>query len=98
VPALLVPAEIGGRPLTTVGEAKRIDDAMLDKVDCFRVQGTFGNSPTTIWVEKKTFLLRRIDAQKTFDKFRTEETTTYEPVIDEEVAKEMLEFNPPTPS
>lgn len=97
VPALLIPNEVSGRRLTGITEAKRIEDTKLDKVDCFRIQGPYAGSPVTIWVEKETFLVRRIDSQKTFDDFRTEETTTYEPVIDGEISDEMLEFNPPRP-
>ena len=97
VPALLIPDEVGGRRLTDITEAKRIEDANLDKVDCFRIQGQFVGSPMTIWVDKNTFLVRRIDSQKKFDDFRTERTTTYEPVINGEISDKMLEFDPPTP-
>ena len=49
----------------------------------------------TLWVDKKTFLVRRIDSQIKFDNFSTQETTTYKPVIDGEVTDKMLEFDPP---
>lgn len=39
--------------------------------------------------------MRKIDSQTKCDKFTTEETTTYDPVIDEEISDKMLEFNPP---
>ena len=102
VPALLIPDEVGGRRLTDITEAKRIEDAKLNKVDCFRIQGQFVGSPMTLlvdnmtlWVDKKTFLVRRIDSQIKFDNFSTQETTTYKPVIDGEVTDKMLEFDPP---
>jgi outer membrane lipoprotein-sorting protein len=79
-----------GRPAVT-----EVKDAKLDKVDCFRIEGMFGGSPTTLWIDQKTFLVRRIDAQKKFNNFRTEETTTYDPVIDEEIPDKKLEFDPP---
>jgi outer membrane lipoprotein-sorting protein len=97
VPALLLPKEVEGRRLTDMSEAKRIDDAKLDKVDCFRIEGKFGGSPTTLWIDQKSFLVRRIDSQKKFDDFRTE-TTTYDPAIDEEIPNKKLEFDPPTSS
>jgi len=76
-------------------EAKKIDDAKLDKADCFRVQGKQGADPMTLWIDKKTFLVRRIDTEHKFDNFRTEITTTYDPLIDGEITDKMLEFDPP---
>jgi hypothetical protein len=49
----------------------------------------------TLWIDKKTFLVRRIDTQTKFGYFRTEKTTTYDPVIDGEITDKMLEFDPP---
>lgn len=95
VPALLLPKELSGRLLTDITEAKRIEDAKLDKTDCFRVQGKYGTSAMILWIDKKTFLVRRIDTQNKFDNFRTEATTTYDPVINGEIADKMLAFDPP---
>ena len=94
VPIMLIPDEFRGRRLTNITEAERIEDAKFDEVDCFRIQGSVG-SPMTIWVDKKTFLLRRIDSQTKFDDFRTEQTTTYEPVINGKIPDKMLKFDPP---
>lgn len=95
VPALLLPEEVEGWRLMDMTEAKRVDDAKFDNVDCFRIEGKCADSPTTLWIDQKTFLVRRIDAQSRFDDFRTEETTTYDPVIDEEIPDKKLEFDPP---
>lgn len=94
VPALLLPKEVGGRLLTDLTEAKRIEDAKLGKVECYRVQGKYGKNRTTLWIDKD-FLVRRIDAQTEFDDFRTEETTTYDPAINVEIPDKMLQFDPP---
>jgi outer membrane lipoprotein-sorting protein len=51
--------------------------------------------PETLWIDKSTFLLRRIDEETQFDNFRTESTTTYEPLIDERIADKQLKFDPP---
>jgi outer membrane lipoprotein-sorting protein len=95
VPALLLPKEVEGRRLMDMTEAKRVEDAKLDKVDCFCIEGKFADSPTTLWIDQKTFLVRRIDAQQKFDGFRTETTTIYDPAIDEEIPDKRLEFDPP---
>ncbi|MFM8175195.1 MAG: hypothetical protein ACKN81_16750, partial [Pirellulaceae bacterium] len=39
VPSMLLPKEVGGWRLTNITEAERIDDAKLEKVDCFRIEG-----------------------------------------------------------
>ena len=99
IPGLLLSDQIGaGWDIKALGERKRIEDAKLAKVDCFRVQGVTGvptDGPVTLWIDKATFLVRRIDEQGMFDNFRTETTTTYDPVIDGEITDKMLEFDPP---
>ncbi len=95
VPVLLLPEEVGGGRLTDMTETRRIEDAKFEKVECFRIESEYGKRNTLLWIDKKTFLLRRIDEHKEFDNFRTERTTTYDPVIDKEIPKELLDFNPP---
>lgn len=107
VPTLLLPDEIGGWRLMDMTEAKRIEDAKLDESgcevaeaseqgdDCYRIQGQQADSPMTLWIEKTTLLVRRIDKQHQFDDFRTETTTTYDPVINGEISDGMLEFGAP---
>ena len=94
IPALLLPNEIGGRRITDITEMKRVDDVKLEKTDCFRIEGKFAGNPTTLWIDKVTFLIRRIDERKQFKSFRVNETTIYDPAINCEVTDKMLEFNP----
>ncbi|MGL4551843.1 MAG: RNA polymerase sigma factor [Gemmataceae bacterium] len=96
VPQLLLPDKMGWRRLA-LAEPKRAKDGKLTNVDCFRVEGTYGGNPITLWIDKKAYLVRRIDEQTTFPGFRTEQTTTYDPVIDKKVADKLLEFDPPAP-
>ena len=79
-------------------EAKLAEDGESDKVDCFRVEGKLGSNPITLWIDKKSYLLRRIDEQAQFDNFRTEQTTTYDPIINEQITDKMLKFDPPVPN
>lgn len=95
IPGLLMPKEVGGRLLTTIEKSKRVEDAKLDNVDCYRIKGRYGGSPMTLWIDKRTHLVRRIDTRTKFDNFRTEETTTYAPSVDEPVPAEKLEFKAP---
>lgn len=95
IPALLLPAEATGWRLTELRDAKRLDDAVLEAVNCFRIEGQCGDSPTTIWVDQRHFLVRRIDSRATFDTFRTETTTTYSPILGRKIPDTELDFNPP---
>ena len=95
IPSLLLPGEVEGRRLTDMTEVRRIADAEVGGVGCFCVEGKYANLPRTVCIDRTTLLVRRIEFQTTFPKFRAQETTTYEPVIDEPVAREVLEFDPP---
>jgi hypothetical protein len=95
VPALLMPEEVGGRQLTDMTDLKRIGDAQHEDADCYRLEGMYGDLQRTVWVERRTLLVRRIDSQKTFATFHAEETTTYRPTINQEVTANLLELDLP---
>jgi len=95
IPALLLPWEVRGRRLTDLRKPKRIDDAKLRRVHCYRIRGEYGGDPMTIWIDKSSFLVRRIDEEAQFADFRTEDTTIYDPEINVTIPDKELEFNPP---
>jgi outer membrane lipoprotein-sorting protein len=95
IPALLLPRQVGGRLLTDLPRAKRMEDGPIDGNACFRLEASLIGQPITVWVDQQAFTVRRIDEQRTFPGFRTETTTTYEPAINCEIPPEMLEFNRP---
>jgi outer membrane lipoprotein-sorting protein len=95
IPALLIPEEVSGQRLTDITHVKLIEDEILDNIRCFCIQGQFGGNPITLWIEKNTFLLRKMVTENEYSDFHTQSTTTYRPVIDEEVPPKMLQFDPP---
>jgi hypothetical protein len=105
VPHLLLPDEVVEWRRTDMWDRERIEDAYVGQVECFRINGrrdmpadSDGPATTetfTAWIEKKAFLLRRIDSTMVSAIFRSKDTTTYEPVIDEEIPDRMLEFGVP---
>ncbi len=96
IPALLLPREVAGRRLTDITEPKRLADAKIDNVDCFVLDGQFGDRPMTLWIDKQTFLVRRIAERDKLDFMtRVEITTTYDPIIDDVVPDEKLVFDCP---
>jgi outer membrane lipoprotein-sorting protein len=95
IPALLLPGEMGGHRLTYMTDLKRMEDAKLGDVDCYRLVGDLAGQPQTLWIDKSSFLVRRIDVQRQLTAARMEQTTTYDPVVDGEVSEEMLALNSP---
>jgi outer membrane lipoprotein-sorting protein len=95
VPAMLLPNQITWRPGIRFNNPTRIADDVVDNVDCYRLQDLIlGAIPTTLWIDKKTFMLRKIYREQKLKDFRTEETTTYKPVLNGEVNSKLLEFKP----
>ena len=92
---MLLPSEIKWRRAIRFREPKRIDDDTFDKMDCFRIHDVIFGGPATFWIEKKTFLLRKIYLEHEFEDFRTQATTTYKLILNGKIKDEMLEFNPP---
>jgi outer membrane lipoprotein-sorting protein len=96
IPVMLMPDNLNkGWGGVRISDAKRIEDGKLEKVECFRLEGKYLGRPITLWIDKKPYLVRRVDEQVKFANFRIEQTTTYDPVINGEITDKMLEFDPP---
>jgi outer membrane lipoprotein-sorting protein len=94
IPSLLLP-ELGGRRLTDITGARRVDDAEIGEADCFRIEGKYADSPVTLWIDKAAFLVRKVEMHNDLGRIRTEETTAYDPAVDGEVTAGMLALQPP---
>ncbi|HEX6884492.1 MAG TPA: hypothetical protein VF530_14040 [Planctomycetota bacterium] len=92
---LLMDFPAGFERVTDLSDAVRQGEEDLGGIRCFVVTGGSREEPVTLWIDQSTFLLRRIDEQNVFPDFRTEETTTYDPVIDEAIPESLLAFDPP---
>jgi hypothetical protein len=109
VPGMLMPDVVGeGTPLVA---AERIENASDRGVICFRITGKTRKTPytttmsgrtvtvqdesVTLWIERGTFLLRKVEETKTFDSYRSESVTTYSPEINIEIPAAQLAFGAP---
>jgi hypothetical protein len=109
VPALLLPRQVAeGPPLAT---ADRIDDGTDRNVACFRIKGrpravpytvttgghvlTVQDETVTLWIERGTYLLRKVEERKDYGSYTQETVTTYEPEINVDIPTEELTFTPP---
>jgi hypothetical protein len=76
-------------------EPVRIEDGNFSETACYRIEAMYAKSPLIVWIEKGTYLLRRIEKKHRFEDFCTETTINYYPEINEEVTEQMLVFAPP---
>jgi hypothetical protein len=103
VPTLLMPDEVPGADAAgarqvVYADPTRLADDTLSGVPCFKLQvKNYNNEPSTMWIEQRTYLIRRIDSAHQFSRFRTEETTVYEPLINGEIDEAQLAFGAPDP-
>jgi outer membrane lipoprotein-sorting protein len=96
IAALFFPDKVGGYRLTNLSELKRLEDAACGGSMCYRILGKFSAESTmTLWIDNRTFLLRRIDSQRKSTQFNRDQTILYEPVVGAQVPDQSLEFNAP---
>jgi len=109
VPGLLMPDALGQGPLLIAPE--RIADATDGGAGCFRVRGKGRTTPytlsmggrvltvrdetVTVWVDRASFLIRKVEETRTFETYTSESTTTYAPETDVEIPDGQLAFGAP---
>lgn len=84
-----------GGDIVRLTSAVRLEDAEIDGVDCFQVQGfRWPNTgrPTTVWIEKERFLIRRVYEEQEMKDLTTKTTWSYKPAINVPVREEALRF------
>ena len=87
---LLLPDQVGGRKLSELASAKRLADDTIDGVECVVVEGRLLNAATTVWVDKATGLVHRVDRHFRSETFTSDESITYAPKVDAEVPTDRL--------
>jgi hypothetical protein len=100
VPALLMPRDVTGRRLTDHPYTARVlDQLSCAHRSCLRVEARlrpedreFGS---VIWIDREQLLIRRLDARCRRGTFVINSITTYDPVMDESIPEQELEFAPP---
>ena len=100
VPALLMPRDVTGRRLTDQLYAPRVlDQLSCAHRNCLRVEAGFhpgdGEFGSVIWIDREQLLIRRLDVRCRRGTFVIHSITTYDPVMDESIPEQELEFAPP---
>jgi len=110
VPGLLLPREVGAG--SRLLRPERLEDADDRGVTCIRLKGKSRETPysltmgaqvltvqdeaVTLWLERGTFLLRKVEEARTYDTYRSNRTTTYTPEVNVEIPAAELTFTPPS--
>ena len=97
IPAMLMPKKLDGWLDLDLIDPRQIEDGSLQNVECFRLEYNFRDEQVTLWIDKQSYLVRRIDERIRANDVRIERTTTYDPTIDGKITDQMLEFDPPAP-
>lgn len=103
-----------GKPPLDLNYALRIGDEEEAGYGCFRIRGQSIRTPRTlgegeqavvlrensmtIWIDKQSYLVRRVEETNVYETFRTDMVTTYSPEIDVEIPSEELDFGAPQPN
>jgi len=97
IPGMLMPQRLGSWVDLDLIDPRQIEDGKLQNVECFRLEYSFRDEQVTLWIDKQSCLVRRIDERIKADEVRIERTTTFDPTIDGKITDQMLEFDPPAP-
>ena len=109
VPGMLLPTVVGSRP-PLVDFDREADEALAGN-PCFRITGRSRATPYTesdgsstvtvidenvsLWIDRATFLLRRVEEVRTLEGYRSHRITTYAPEINVDIPADQLAFDPP---
>jgi hypothetical protein len=92
IAAFLMPSDVSGRFLTLIENRRRISDAKQNGQDCFRVCGLYGSSQATLWIDKKSFLIVRLDFFEEDSQCSRETKIIYHPTVNQEIPAKDFEF------
>ncbi len=98
IPGLIFPGTKLGGDIVRLTSPVRLEDAQIDGFDCFQVQGfrwPYAGDPTTVWIDKDLFLIRRVYEEGKIKDGTTKTTWFYTPAINVPVEAESLVFNRP---
>lgn len=104
---LLFPNEIDAPKLTEIGNPKIISRrAVVGKRKCFKICGDLGGNSVTLWIDKSSYLVRKVETIDEFDPkpdlgsgdadsadkgvFKT--TVVYNPILDGGISEEVFDW------
>ncbi len=97
IPGLIFRGTKLGGDIVRLREPVRLGDTTIDGFDCFLVEGTRWphKGPTRVWIDKESYLIRRVYEEDVIKNGTTKTTWYYDPAIDVPVDAGTLEFAKP---
>ena len=98
IPGLIIPGTKLGGDIVQLTDAVRLGDVQIDGFDCFQVQGfRWPNTgqPTKVWIDKDSFLIRRVYEEQEIQDVHTKTTWFYQPAINVPVDEDALRYSEP---
>ncbi len=80
VPSILLPLKIYSSVLSDMESANSVVEEKVNNIESFRIDGKVSDRSVSIWIDKKRYVVLRLVEKTEFKDFKTESTTTYEPV------------------
>jgi len=99
IPGLFFRGTKLGGDIVRITSPVRLDDEQIDGFACFQLQGfRWPNTgqPTTVWIDKESFLIRRVYEEQTLKDVATKTTWFYEPGLNVPVDADALRFGGPS--
>ncbi len=99
IPGLIFYGTKLGGDIVRLANPVRLEDAEIDGFDCFQVQGKREphDGPTIVWIDKESFLIRRIYEEDEIRDATTKTTWYYKPELNGPVDEDALQFDMPAP-
>lgn len=96
IPSLLLPGLLKAKNVVSSLEGLKL--AGHDKIDdrpAFKIEGKFQGQKVKLWIDSQEFLVLKIIQEEKHDGFSIETTAKYRPLLNVDIAVDMLAFNPP---
>jgi len=89
IPSLLIP-KVGGKLITHINNPKLLDDNKDENgIVCYLIKS---DSNETLWIQKETFLISKIEKSTEFDDFMTKSVTVYNPQVNIKIPEKNFLF------
>lgn len=96
IPSLLLPEALPSSPLRSLKDLRFAGEEVVDESACRKVEGKNARGDVeTYWIDKSTWLVRKLVARMQIPGATVETTTTFRPRLDVEIPRERFEFEPP---
>lgn len=98
IPGLLMTEMQWGSGLRRLADAKLLGTEKIGDAECYKIDAgakTDASRRQTLWIDRKTFLIRRLAERKELGDVTVEQTTDYKPEMNVAIPEAEFQFEPP---